>query len=109
MAYAVYSTTAAAPLLFLALRKIAMTPRARLQTGYRIEPSVDDCYTPAVACDRAHLLPHEQIKGLRPLGNAMYLDRLLAGGIVGDGLPLANLQIYLDQCQPLGSELDVTA
>lgn len=105
MAYAVYSTTAAAPLLWFGLKKIALTPRARLQVGYRIIPRYIDCYTPSHECRRAELAPHWDVRGIRPLGNALYLDRLLGGGIVGDALPLTNLQICLDQA--LGCNLDI--
>jgi hypothetical protein len=109
MAYAVYSTTAAAPLLWLGLRKIALTPRARLEVGYRLIPREIDCYTPSCVCDYrpAELFPHQQIHGLRPLGNALYLDRLVAGGTVGEALPLTNLLICADQCSPLGQHVDV--
>ena len=108
MAYAVYSTTAAAPSLFLGLRKISYTPRARLAVAYRLMPRYDDCYVPSCACRPADVYPHYQIHGLRPLGNAMYLDRLLAGGTVGEGLPLANLRLYLEREQPLGCGIDAT-
>jgi hypothetical protein len=107
MAYAVYSATAAAPSLAYGLRKIAHTPRARLQVAYRLLPKEVDCYTPACECDRAELRPHQEIHGLRPLGNALYLDRLLGGGIVGEGLPLTNLEICIDQANPLGANVDV--
>jgi len=66
MAYAVYSTTAAAPLLWLGLKKIALTPRARLQVGYRIIPRYIDCYTPSHECRRAELCPHWDVRGIRP-------------------------------------------
>lgn len=109
MAYAVYSTTAAAPSLWLGLRKIALTPRARLQVGYRLLPREIDCFTPSCACEcrPADMFPHWQIHGLRSLGNALYLDRLLAGGIVGEALPLTNLLISADQDCPLGQHVDV--
>jgi len=90
---AIYSTTAAAPLLHAALRKICLTPRARLAVGYRI---VD-----------ANSVPRTAVRGIRPLGNALYLDRLLAGGIVGETLPLANQRIYVEQYQPRGQAIDV--
>jgi hypothetical protein len=90
---AIYSTTAAAPLLHAALYKISRTPRARLAVGYRI---ID-----------AHSVPRSEIRGLRPLGNALYLDRLLAGGIVGEALPLANQRIAVEQYLPAGSAIDV--
>lgn len=98
MAYAVYSVTAAAPSLFRALRKIAHTPRPRLEVGYRIVPR-HDVY--------AHEALRTEVRGLRPLGNALYLDRLLAGGNVGDALPLANRRIEALQDPTLGMQLDV--
>lgn len=101
MTPAVYSTTAAAPLLFLGLRKIALTPRARLAVGYKLDPPPIDTYV------RGCEAPHYEIRGLRPLGNAMYLDRLLAGGVVGETLPLANLRLYALQYHPLGTNVDV--
>jgi hypothetical protein len=107
MGYAVYSATAAVPNLAYGLRKIAHTPRARLQVGYRLLPKEVDCYTPACECDRAQLCPHWEVRGLRPLGNALLVDRILAGGIVGEALPLANLEICVDQANPLGANLDV--
>jgi hypothetical protein len=100
MTHAVWSTTAAAPLLCLGLRKIALTPRARLAVGYKLVPPID---TYVRSCEA----PRVEIEGLRPLGNALYLDRLLAGGIVGEALPLANLRIYAQQANPLGGCLDV--
>ena len=92
--YAVHSTTAAAPSLALALRKISYTPTARLAVAYRLIPRYDDCYTPS-CCDPARIqcAPHYDIRGIRPLGNAWYLDRLLMGGQVGDGLEHYRLEV----------------
>jgi hypothetical protein len=84
----------------LGLRKISYTPRARLAVGYRLEPH---CNTFV----RADAAPRVQVRGIRPLGNAMYLDRLLAGGIVGEALPLANLRIYCDRMNGLGNCVDL--
>ncbi len=100
MAYAVYSVTAAAPSLFRALRKIAHTPRPRLEVGYRPVP-YRDVY--------AHEALRTEVRGLRPLGNALYLDRLLAAGNVGDALPLANRRIEAMQDPTIGAQLDVWA
>ena len=73
----IYSTTAASPLLFLGLQKIARTITPRLAVGYRIVSRTDcHCTTPAE----------------RPLGDLLYLDRLLAGGIVGEVLPLTTIR-----------------
>ena len=99
---------AAEPVLGLGLDKIARTPRPRLEVGYRI------LWRPACAphapipcredlCGLAALnRPRISAKmgripgalrpagALAPLGLELYLDRLLAGGIVGEFLPLAN-------------------
>lgn len=95
MAYAIYSVTAAAPNLAYALRKISYTPTARLAVAYRLLRR--DLHE----CERA------DIHGLRPLGNALYLERLLAGGIVGEALPIANQVICAAQDPLLGQCIDV--
>jgi hypothetical protein len=82
----IYPTTAAAPLLFLGLQKIARTPTPRLEVGYRIQPRYDVLPPPIAPFWIAGPLT---MKGLRPLGQALLLDRLLAGGIVGEELPLS--------------------
>ncbi len=96
MAYAIYSTTAAVPNLAYGLRKIAYTPTARLAVAYRLERrhDVEDC-------------ARVDVRGLRPLGNALLLERILAGGIVGETLPIANQRICLEQDQLLGMCIDV--
>ena len=65
MISAVYGPGSAAPLLWLGLQKIARTPTPRLTVGYRLMPR--------------HVLS---------LGEWWYLDRLLAGGITGEMLPI---------------------
>lgn len=77
----------AAPLLFLALRKIAHTPRARLQVGYRVVPR-RGCPEPFIPVPPAGCAGPTPIRGQRPLGAALLLDRILAGGIVGEWLPM---------------------
>jgi hypothetical protein len=96
MAYAIYSTTAAVPNLAYGLWKIGHTPTARLGVAYRLvrRNDIEDC-------------ARVDVRGLRPLGNALYLDRLLAGGIVGETLPIANQRICLEQDQLLGCCIDV--
>jgi hypothetical protein len=111
--------TAAAPLLFLALQKIARTPTPRLEVGYRLVDS-SLCLQrlggppPFAACER--IVARDQ----RPLGQALFLDRVLAGGIVGeflpmhrfcpaDVLPLANLCIDAGVHLPPGQLFDVKA
>lgn len=105
MVPAVYSVTAAAPSLSLALRKISYTPTARLAVAYRLVPRYDDCYIPSCDCRRIETAPHYEVRGIRPLGNALYLDRLLMGGEVGETLPLTNQRICQDQY--LGQGIDV--
>jgi hypothetical protein len=132
MAYAVYSVTAAAPSLSWGLYKIAHTPTSRLRVGYHVVPRFEgpryDCRFDSARFDSArldmaqpalaHLKPRTEVRGLRPLGNALYLDRLIAGGIVADTLPLtnlsdtlplANLRIQLDRENMLGNGIDVSA
>lgn len=99
MPVALYSVTAAVPSLFWGLRKISLTPRARLEVGYRILPQ-RDVY--------AHEAIRTEIRGLRPLGNALYLERLLAGGIVGEPLPLANRRLEDLADSSVGALIDVT-
>ena len=122
MAYAVYSVTAAAPSLAWGLYKIAHTQTPRLRVGYHVVPRYDCAFDSArvdlSAPALAHVKPRTELRGLRPLGNALYLDRLIAGGIVGDTLPLtnlsdtlplANLRIQLDRENQLGNGIDVLA
>lgn len=119
---------AAAPLLFLALQKVARTQTARLAVGYRLVPrwpAIVDVYIPA----DTWLIEHPQLvaagvarrladKSLHRIGEALYLDRLLAGGIVGEELPLsvllpdvivplANLRLDAERHAPPGAILDV--
>jgi len=63
----------ASPLLFAGLQKIARTPLGRLAVGYRILPRYYIC---------AHCGP-------RSLGAAWLVDRIVAGGTVGEILPLS--------------------
>jgi hypothetical protein len=84
MIRAVWAPAAAAPLLWLGLQKIARTPTARLAMAYRLVP-----------------------QRIYPLGARLYLERLLAGGIVGETLPLANQVIDLLRDAPPGALLDV--
>ncbi|MCE9605207.1 MAG: hypothetical protein K8U03_09940 [Planctomycetia bacterium] len=113
MNYAVYSVTAAAPSLSWGLYKIAHTPTARLRVAYHLTPRnecrTDTCHLSACDPSYTQVKPRFEIRGIRPLGNAMYLDRLLAGGIVGEDLPLANLRICLDRENLLGTQVDVVA
>jgi hypothetical protein len=131
---AIRGPTAAEPLLWLGLQKIARTPTGRLAVGYHLI-SRDGCPPPGAICappfvgaplppgppvdvadffadHPAHLFPH----GVRPLGLGLYLDRLLAGGIVGEflplsrvclAMPLANLWVEAREHAPLGGMIDV--
>lgn len=109
----------AAPLLFLALQKIARTPLARLRMGYRILHGCE-CPYPTGALGGPIECGRLVDRNLRPIGNALLLDRILAGGIVGELLPmhlvcgattvpLINCQIELDAAAPLGQLVDVVA
>jgi len=113
MAYAVYSVTAAAPSLSWGLYKIAHTPTARLRVGYHIvdrnECRFDSARFQIADPALAQLKPRVEVRGIRPLGNALYLDRLIAGGIVGDTLPLSNLRIAMDRENLIGNRIDVWA
>jgi len=112
MHYAVYSVTAAAPSLSWGLYKIAHTVTPRLRVAYHLTPrdycTFDSCRPDP--CDTAYtqLQPRVEVRGIRPLGNALYLDRLLAGGIVGETLPLTNLCIEAGR-DCLGTQIDVLA
>lgn len=94
MITALYGPSGATPLLWLGLQKIARTPTARLAVGYRLLPR--------------HV----------SLGTWWYLDRLLAGGITGEPLPLwtlgardirplVNQRLDAEQFAPPGSFIDV--
>src|SRR5438552_964509 len=116
----IYPPSAAAPLLFLALEKIARTPTPRLRVGYHVTSRYgESCIASGVKHDSGAAAP--RLKSLRPLGQALYLDRLLAGGIVGDILPLsmngagldtrplANLVLDAGGNSTLGAMIDVWA
>lgn len=110
--------TAAAPLVFLALVKIARTPTARLALGYRLLAR-SACPPIASPCCDAGRMCRTVDKNLRPLGEGLLLDRLLAGGIVGQVLPLAlargcpcvplanALVVAHQQAVPLGAAIDL--
>ena len=113
-------TTAAAPLLFLALEKIARTPRPRLEVGYRVMPRYEGpvCAALPPLVGECWAAGAPRLRGLRPLGQALLLDRLLAGGILGEMLPLAiagdprpvaNQALDFAAAAPLGIFLDVWA
>jgi hypothetical protein len=113
----IYPTSAAAPLLFLALEKIARTPTPRLYVGYHVSPAT--CAELYHRPWRAARIGPNTDKSTRPLGEALYLDRLLAGGIVNDNLrlnaatldtrPLANLSIDAQRNATVGMLVDVWA
>jgi hypothetical protein len=95
----ILAPTAAAPLLWLGLQKIARTPRARLAVGYRIvcrNRQYAPCGCGATQVDVSKL----------PLGARLRLERFLAGGIVGEVLPLS-----LFNCRPgaIGAQIDLVA
>jgi hypothetical protein len=106
--------TAAVPSLALGLQKIARTPRPRLQVGYKIVPRQPCIPPPGCGCGVSSVnsppqarpgafveflsrdFNHAQLQLIRKLGAELYLERLLAGGIVGEVLPLSNLQCDAD-------------
>jgi hypothetical protein len=115
---------AASPLLHLGLQKIARTPRPRLQVGYHLVDRSNRCRTiPAMACDsrlRAPSAPEQIVQtarlagALQPavawiLGNRLEIEWLLAGGIVGERLPLANLRCEAAERMPCGGLVDLVA
>lgn len=111
-------TTTAVPLLFLGLQKIARTPTARLPVGYRLQPRYVYGDVPVAA--REYPLPWAlAVRRALSLGEVWYLQRLLAGGITGevlpltgmdgDARPLANVAIDDTQHPPLGIFIDVWA
>ena len=125
MLYRVYGPIAAAPSLHLALQHIARTPAARLSIVYEIaarcppavlvqECAVRHCAAlpPAevaeILADRALRGPFQQPFNL---GNRLYLDSLLAGGIDGQQLPMSICrcdQAYLaNEC--VGAVTDILA
>jgi hypothetical protein len=95
--------TAVAPNLALGLQKIARTPRARLQVGYHVVPRPGRCLELDCAVQPPQDRPgkfvaflaadwhHAQFQLRRNLGLEWEVQRLLAGGIVGERLPLSNL------------------
>jgi hypothetical protein len=83
----IYPPSAAAPLLFLSLVKIARTPTPRLRVGYQVTPRYPLCAERPLRPFIAHCVQTD--KNLRRLGQALLLDRYLAGGIVGTELPLS--------------------
>ena len=99
----------AAPMLWAGLQKIARMPTGRLPVGYKI--------IPRVAFEHPLNAPAQP----RPLGVAWYVDRLVAGGIVGETLPLSivrgldttpaiNQALLVDRrAAMLGGQLDVFA
>jgi hypothetical protein len=125
MLSSILGTVAAAPLLSLGLAKIARTPRGRLEVGYRLVRRAIACDPNHVAepCNRLRLAQdrptafvqllatdwhHAQFQLRRTLGAEWAVERLLAGGIVGEWLPLANLRCEAEQGAS-GQLLDIRA
>ena len=120
------STLSAAPLLHLRLARIARAPLARLACTFhavprRPCPQAGPIATEDFCCWRvAQRLPNKctellaeqwavgQLQLRRSLGQAIYLDTLLAGTQIGERLPLANCAIENDQRQ-VGCLLDLQA
>ena len=96
----ILAPTAAAPLLWLGLQKIARTPRPRLAVGYRLicrQP-----YGPGCDCGSAPVADPSKL----PLGVRLRLERFLAGGIVGETLPLTLFNCRLGE---LGAQINLLA
>lgn len=120
------STLSAAPLLHLRLARIARAPLSRLACSFHVVPrfpcrEAGPIATQDFCCWRvAERLPNKctellaeqwavgQLQLRRNLGQAIYLNTLLAGTQIGERLPLANCAI-LDEQRHLGCALDVWA
>lgn len=98
----------AGPLLSAALFKIARSPSGRLAVGYHL--------VPRCGCS----LRLSRARGPRPLGAALFVDRLVAGGTVGETLPISIDRtldtrpiivraLQLAERQIVGSQLDLWA
>ena len=120
----------AAPLLWAGLAKIAHTPTPRLPVGYHLVPR-GPClpwYRLPGCCVGEQFLAAERLEEIdadefldllalnaadvRPqlggnLGALWQLQRFIAGGIVGEVLPLANLQCESDLCFQSGELVDL--
>jgi hypothetical protein len=108
--------TAFAPILPLALAHIARTPTARLAIGYRLTRQVASpgCRPPAPELARlesSDKLEHVCLVGQRqrPLGEALWIDAIVAGGQIGEAAPLANFRCHQRQAAPPGSLLEAWA
>jgi hypothetical protein len=124
------ATLRAAPLLWAGLAKIAHTPTARLPVGYHVVPRWP-CRSlvrlPAL-CIGEQLLAAERLAQIDEnefldllalngadvpplvggnLGALWQLQRYIAGGIVGEVLPLANLRCEEQLCLQTGELVDV--
>jgi len=115
-----------APSLALGLQKIARTPAPRLAVGYHIVPRLPYCVPRLdLICECAIDVPqnrpgefvaflgleweHAQKQLEITLGEEWLLERLIAGGIVGERLPLSNILCDAYQRGPLppGALIDV--
>jgi len=105
-------TITAEPVLHLALQHVARTPTARLGIVYQIAdrtPPAEITHeiavrrgAPLAPAGIANLIAHEGVVRPGPalfnLGNALYLDSILAGGVNGETLPLSigrRLEAYM--------------
>lgn len=122
------TATQTAPLLPLVLAKIARTPRARLSILYHLQPRCGPtrCASPKEppAQQPRPLHPAEadnrqrwnvgalvQPLGRRALGEALLVDRLIAGGILGSTLKILDCQCLPDPADAphAGQRIDVIA
>ena len=122
----IHAATAYSPQLAVGLRKIARTPTARLTVGYRVKArwihsdgilhraaAVGSCRAVATASrlhaiNAAQAIPRATAIPPLPIGAEMLVQRMVAGGIVGEALPLAVVRRDLDRRDLLGSILDIT-
>lgn len=112
----------AAPSLPRTLARLAHTPRARLGLIYRLVCRSGDAPRNSSSCtareiqngvdakpaDERHLRELNR-GGLRPLGEALLLDRLVTGGILGTELRLLECDAQGELAGPVGGEVDVHA
>lgn len=124
------ATLRAAPLLWAGLAKLAHTPTARLPVGYHVVPRwpcrpwfvlpgccVGEQFLAAKRLERVDANELLDLLALNAadvpivaegnLGAVWQLERYIAGGIVGEVLPLANLRCEQNLCPQPGELVDV--
>lgn len=112
----------AAPSLPRALARLAHTPRARLGLIYRLVCRSGNAPRNSSSCaardvqQGVNVRPADERRpqeldrdGLRPLGEALLLDRLVTGGILGTELRLLECDAQGELAGPVGGEVDMHA